>query len=116
MTDAERKVWAMLRSAFPEWRFRRQVPFRQYIADFASHRARLVIEVDGGQHDQAGDAPRTAIIEAAGYRIMRFWNSDVLTNIAGIATRLATVLDETSHTHTPSPSTLEQHKHELQPL
>src|SRR3546814_17023557 len=84
MTDAERKFWAMLRSAVPEWRFRRQVPFRQYIADFASHRARLVIEVDGGQHDQAGDAPRTAIIEADGYRIVRVWTSEVLTNMAGI--------------------------------
>src|SRR3546814_15556798 len=96
MTDAERKVWAMLRSAFPEWRFRRQVPFRQYIADFASHRARLVIEVDGGHHDQAGDTPRTAIIEAAGYRIVRCWTSDVLTNNAGHATRLPTGLDETT--------------------
>src|SRR3546814_1081847 len=75
-----------------------------YIADFASHRARLVIEVDGGQHDQAGDAPRTAIIEADGYRIVRFWNSDVLTNIAGIATRLSTVLDETSPPPNPPPS------------
>src|SRR3546814_7259621 len=63
MTDAERKVWAMLRSAFPEWRFRRQVPFRPYIADFASHPARLVIEVAGGQPDQAGDAPRTALLQ-----------------------------------------------------
>src|SRR3546814_5476337 len=104
MTDAERKVGAMLRSACPEWRFLRQVPFLQYIADFASHRARLVIEVDGGQHDQAGDAPRTAIIEADGYRIVRFWNSDVLTNIAGIATRLSTVLDETSPPPNPPPS------------
>jgi len=104
MTDAERKVWAMLRSAFPEWRFRRQVPFRQYIADFASHRARLAIEVDGGQHDEASDAPRTAIIEADGYRVLRFWNNDVLTNIEGVAARLAAVLDETSPPPNPPPS------------
>jgi very-short-patch-repair endonuclease len=104
MTDAERKIWTMLRSAFPEWRFRRQVPFRQYIADFASHQARLVIEVDGGQHNEATDAPRTAIIEADGYRVLRFWNNDVLTNIEGIATELATVLEETSPPPNPPPS------------
>jgi very-short-patch-repair endonuclease len=104
MTDAERKVWAMLRSAFPEWRFRRQVPFRQYIADFASHRARLVIEVDGGQHGVAEDAPRTAIIEADGYRVLRFWNNDVLANIEGVATLLANVLAETSPPPNPPPS------------
>ena len=103
MTDAERKVWAMLRSTFTEWRFRRQVPFRQYIADFASHRARLAIEVDGGQHDEASDAPRTAIIEADGYRVLRFWNNDVLTNIEGVAARLAAILDETSPPPKPTP-------------
>src|SRR3546814_16379970 len=60
MTDAERKVWALLRSAFPKWCFRRQVPFHHYIADFASHRARLVLEIYGGRHGEASDAPRTA--------------------------------------------------------
>src|SRR3546814_11460672 len=103
MTDAERKVWAMLRSAFPEWRFRRQVPFRQYIADFASHRARLVIEVDGGQHDQAGDAPRTAIIETDGYRIVRFSKREVLTKLTGIATRVPNELHHYVPPHNPPP-------------
>src|SRR3546814_11133152 len=105
MREGEREVWAMRRSGLPGGRVRGEVALRQYIADVASHRARLVIEVDGGQHDQAGDAPRTAIIEADGYRIVRFWNSDVLTNIAGIATRLSTVLDETSLPPNPPPST-----------
>ncbi|HMO76887.1 MAG TPA: endonuclease domain-containing protein [Sphingopyxis sp.] len=104
MTDTERKVWTLLRSAFPEWRFRRQVPFRQYIADFASHRARLVIEIDGGQHNEFVDASRTAIIEADGYRVLRFWNNDVLKNIEGVAIQLATVLDETSPPPNPPPS------------
>lgn len=104
MTDAERKMWTLLRSAFPEWRFRRQVPFRQYIADFASHRARLVIEVDGGQHSEEVDAPRTAIIEADGYRVIRFWNNDVLANLDGVAIQLAAALAEASPPPNPPPS------------
>lgn len=104
MTDAERKLWELMRTAFPEWRFRRQVPFRQYIADFASHRARLVIEVDGGQHGEDVDASRTAVIEADGYRVLRFWNNDVLQNIEGVATVLAAVLNEASPPPNPPPS------------
>jgi very-short-patch-repair endonuclease len=104
MTDAERKIWTLLRTAFPDWRFRRQVPIRQYIADFASHRARLVIEIYGGQHNEEIDAPRTAIIESDGYRVVRFWNNDVLANIDGVATLLTKALDETSPPPNPPPS------------
>ena len=57
---------------------------RQYIADFASHAAKLVIEVDGGQHSDQVDADRTATIEADGYRVLRFWNDDVLGNPEGV--------------------------------
>ena len=103
MTDAERKIWTLLRTAFPDWRFRRQVPIRQYIADFASHRARLVIEIDGGQHNEKIDAPRTAIIENDGYRVVRLWNHDVFTNIDGVATLLTKALDETSPPPNPPP-------------
>ncbi|RYD40893.1 MAG: endonuclease domain-containing protein [Sphingomonadales bacterium] len=104
MTYAERKIWTLLRTAFPDWRFRRQVPIRQYIADFASHRARLVVEIDGGQHNKEIDAPRTAIIENDGYRVVRFWNNDVLANIDGVATLLTKALDETSPPPNPPPS------------
>ena len=104
MTDAERKIWTLLRTAFPDWRFRRQVPIRQYIADFASHQARLVIEIDGGQHDEKIDAPRTAVIENDGYRVIRFWNNDVLDNIDGVATLLTRALAETAPPPTPPPS------------
>jgi very-short-patch-repair endonuclease len=104
MTDAERKIWTLLRTAFPDWRFRRQVPIRQYIADFASHRAGLVIEIDGGQHNEEIDAPRTAVIENDGYRVVRFWNNDVLANIDGIATLLTKALDEISPPPNPPPS------------
>ncbi len=104
MTDAERKIWTLLRTAFPGWRFRRQVPIRQYIADFASHRARLVIEVDGGQHDEAVDGPRTAVIENDGYRVIRFWNNDMLANIDGVAILLTKALAESSPPPNPPPS------------
>ena len=104
MTDAERKMWTLLRTVYPDWRFRRQVPIRQYIADFASHRALLVIEIDGGQHSEEIDAPRTAAIENDGYRVVRFWNHDVLTNIDGVATLLTKALDETSPLPIPPPS------------
>ncbi|WP_446652998.1 endonuclease domain-containing protein [Blastomonas sp.] len=79
-TDAERALWLALRENFPTARFRRRVPIGPYFADFLSFREKLVIEVDGGQHDQQAeyDAARTRFIEAQGYRVIRFWNSDVL--------------------------------------
>ena len=92
----------LLRSAFPEARFRNQVPIRHYIVDFASHRARLVIECDGGQHSEQVDAARTALIEAEGYRVLRFWNNDVLGNPDGVHSVIAEALREL-HPHPASP-------------
>jgi adenine-specific DNA-methyltransferase len=81
-TDAERKLWWILRSLKPlGMHFRRQAPIGNYIADFAWHDGKLVIEVDGGQHAQARqayDVRRTAWLESQGYRVLRFWNIDVL--------------------------------------
>jgi very-short-patch-repair endonuclease len=71
-------MWRLRRSDFPQAHFRFQVPLRDYTADFASHRHRLAIEVDGGQHTESGDRERTRIIESEGYRVLRFWNNDVL--------------------------------------
>ena len=93
-TDAENVMWRLLRESFPDARFRRQVPLRHFIADFASHRHRLVIEVDGGQHDEAADATRTNVIEAEGYSVLRFWNHDVLGNPDGVHTAIAGVLHD----------------------
>ena len=86
MTDAERVLWRALRSALPDYHWRKQIPFGPYIVDFCSHRAKLVIEVDGGQHAEGGDrdATRTRFLEAEGYRIIRFWNNDVFTNREGV--------------------------------
>ena len=92
MTDAERAMWRLLRELAPAARWRRQVPLRHFIVDFASHRTKLVVEVDGGQHSEETDAARTAMIEAEGYRVLRFWNNDVLGNAEGCARVLATAL------------------------
>src|SRR5262249_17061999 len=87
-TEAEKKLWWHLRHRLPvsNMHFRRQVRMGRYIVDFASHRAKLVIEIDGGQHVEqaAADAERTRFLEAEGYRVVRFWNNDVLTNIDGV--------------------------------
>jgi very-short-patch-repair endonuclease len=101
-TRAEQVMWRLLRESFPEARFRRQVPLRRFIADFASHRARLVIECDGGQHDEEVDAERTRLIEAENYRVLRFWNSDVLGNPEGVHSVIAEALLE-RHPHPASP-------------
>ena len=94
-------MWRLLRESFPEARFRRQVPLRMFTADFASHRARIVIEVDGGQHSPERDADRTRLIEAEGYRLIRFWNHEALGNPEGVWTAIAEALRE-RHPH-PSP-------------
>jgi very-short-patch-repair endonuclease len=97
-------MWRLLKANFPEARFRRQVPLRHYLADFASHSSKLVIEIDGGQHDRDRDAARTTAIEAEGYRVVRFWNNEVMENGDGCMTRLAQFL---RHDH-PHPATTRQ--------
>jgi thiamine-monophosphate kinase len=101
-TDAERALWNLLRTSFPEARFRRQVPIRNFIVDFASHAAKLVIEVDGGQHEEAGDAARTALIEKEGYCVLRFWNNEVLENPEGVGQSISIALRE-GHPHPTLP-------------
>lgn len=102
MTDAERALWRMLRESFANERFRRQVPIRHFIADFLSHRAKLVIEVDGGQHSNEADAARNELIEAEGYRLIRFWNNEVLGNPDGVWSVIDRVLRE-PHPHPTLP-------------
>jgi very-short-patch-repair endonuclease len=93
-------MWRMLRDFFPEAHFRRQVPIRNFIADFASHALKLVIEIDGGQHSENVDRHRTALIEAEGYRVLRFWNHDVLGNGDGVVTVLAPYCGDATPTPT----------------
>ena len=86
MGDAEMTLWFRLRRRkMAGRRFRRQVPVGHYIVDFACLSARLIIEVDGGRHhnrtSRVLDETRTASLEARGYRVLRFWNSRVLSDI-----------------------------------
>lgn len=85
-TDAERKLWPELRDRrLAGAKFRRQHPLGPYVADFFCIEARLVIEVDGGQHaESAHDAVRDRWMEDRGWRVLRFWNPDVLTNMDGV--------------------------------
>ena len=94
-TDVERKLWSMLRGRqLGGFKFRRQVPIDRYFADFACVEAKLIVELDGGQHaDQvAYDAERTAMLEAWGWRVVRFWNDDVLVNADGVAETILNAL------------------------
>jgi len=86
MTDAEQALWHMLRQRqINGLRFRRQVPIDRYIVDFACLEARLVIEVDGGQHSESqSDKVRDAYLHSQGFRVLRLWNNDVLSNREGV--------------------------------
>ncbi|HEX7885603.1 MAG TPA: DUF559 domain-containing protein [Phenylobacterium sp.] len=92
-TDAEARLWNALRARrLGGWGWKRQVPWGPFFLDFLSVEAGLVVEVDGGQHSERTDydARRTSYVERSGLRVIRFWNSDVLTNRDGVC---ATILD-----------------------
>jgi very-short-patch-repair endonuclease len=86
-TDAERVLWFRLRDRrLDGWKFRRQMPIDRYIVDFCCPDARLIVELDGGQHDEnrQADAARTEVLSVMGYLVLRFWNNDVLANTDGV--------------------------------
>jgi very-short-patch-repair endonuclease len=84
-----------------EWKFKRQEQIGNYIVDFVCFKARLVVEADGSQHaDSAGDAQRDAYLTRQGFRVLRFWNNDVLTNSDGVGTAILAALE----TPLPNPS------------
>ncbi|MBI4287358.1 MAG: endonuclease domain-containing protein [Chloroflexi bacterium] len=102
-TDAERLLWSRLRRKYLEGaKFKRQQPIGSYIVDFVSFEKGLVVEVDGGQHAEGEmlerDAERTRQLEAKGYRVLRFWDNEVLSNLDGV---LETVLDALARTGPP---------------
>ena len=80
-TDAERKLWHYLRNRnLDKQKFRRQHPLPPYVVDFVCLESKLIVELDGGQHLEQGsrDEKRTAFLESLGFRVIRFWNDDVL--------------------------------------
>ena len=97
LTDAERRLWNRLRrNQLDGHHFRRQRPIGPFIVDFVCMAKCLIVEVDGGQHaDRAKeDASRTAYLEKKGYRVLRFWNNDVLVNAEGVLEVIRSALDE----------------------
>ena len=84
MTDAESRLWKEIRKKqLPGYKFRRQYPVGKYVLDFVCLNAGLVIEIDGGQHQESFvyDQKRTLWLEQQAYRVLRFWNNEVLYNI-----------------------------------
>ena len=94
MTDAERKLWFLLRDRrLGQTKFRRQVPIGPFIADFLSFESRLVIKVDGGQHAESlQDKKRDRWFAANGFRVLRFWNNEVLSNLQGVYETISAAL------------------------
>ncbi|WP_254603136.1 endonuclease domain-containing protein [Sphingomonas bacterium] len=90
-TEPEARLWRALRDAFPQAKFRFQVPMGPYYADFCSHGVKLVIELDGDTHvgREDRDAARTAFINGEGYGVIRFGNPDVTTNLEGVIATIA---------------------------
>ena len=106
-TDAESLLWYHLRDRrLANFKFRRQRPIGPYFADFACLEAKLIVELDGGQHVEAAgyDEDRTRFIEAQGYRVLRFWNNEVMAQTDAVRERILQALQEDN----PHPSPLPQ--------
>ena len=102
-TDAETRIWSRLRNrGLNNAKFRRQIAIDPYIVDFVCSDHMLIVELDGGQHaEQAqADKERTRFLESKGYRVLRFWNNDVLENTEGV---LEVILAELSKRPSPNP-------------
>jgi very-short-patch-repair endonuclease len=104
-TEAERQLWRQLRELkLAGFKFRQQVPIDYFIVDFACLSERLIVEVDGGTHSTDAelerDARRERYLQEQGFRVLRFWNSDVMQNMEGVMDTIVAAL----HTPTPDPS------------
>lgn len=103
MTDAERHLWKFLKDRqFEGYKFRRQQPIGKYIVDFVNFERKLIIELDGGQHfENEKDKEREGYLRKQGYKILRFWDNEVLKNIEGV---LDLIRDELEKHPSPHPS------------
>jgi very-short-patch-repair endonuclease len=93
-TKAEKRLWRALRGETLGVRFRRQHPVGGDIADFACVELRIVVELDGGQHGGEADAARDTSMRAAGWRVLRYWNNDVMDSFDGVLADIARVVVE----------------------
>jgi len=96
MTPAERKLWAYLERSQLGFRFRRQHAIGNFIVDFCCIKKKLIIELDGSQHLdlQEYDEDRSKYLESRGYRVIRFWNNDVMSNIEGVIVAITYALED----------------------
>ena len=105
MTDAERLLWRHLRNReLGGWKFRRQYQVGPFIVDFICVEKNVVIEVDGGQHaeNEVLDLQRSAYLNKMGYRVLRFWNNDVLQETEAVLTAIFAILANCKQ-NSPSP-------------
>lgn len=106
MTDSERILWHELRAKrFVGFKFKRQQPLGRYIVDFVCFEAKLIIELDGGQHQDAvvQDIARDTWLNAQGFSVLRFWNNEFLQNQAGCLERVLAELNAATLSLNPSP-------------
>jgi very-short-patch-repair endonuclease len=97
LTDVENKLWSQLRARqFSGVKFRRQHPIGPFIVDFCCIERGLAVELDGSQHAErnAADERRTRLIERSGYRVLRFWDNEVLSNLYGVSERISEALED----------------------
>jgi very-short-patch-repair endonuclease len=115
-TDAERKMWWLLCSMKPlGMHFRRQAPIGRYIADFAWHSGKIVIELDGSQHADVRkeyDLRRTAWLQSQGYCVLRFWNNDVLKSPRSVGEAILAAVQDRSRVAPEDPTPTPPHKGE----
>jgi very-short-patch-repair endonuclease len=113
-SDAEQKLWFHLRGKrFNDVKFKRQKPIGLYIVDFVAVSEKIVIELDGGQHQEqmAYDQERTRYLESCGYRVLRFWNNECLTQIEAVLEHIRNALAQTvSSVQAPSPPPLSRER------
>lgn len=103
MTDAEWKIWDMLRGPQCTFKFRRQHPIAPYIIDFYCAELNLIIEADGGQHGGLHDKKRDTFLKDKGYHILRFWNNNILENPCGVWDKIAMTIDTINSQDCPPP-------------
>ena len=98
-TDAERTIWFRLRGRrLAGWKFKRQVPIDRFVVDFVCADAKMIVELDGGQHAERTpqDEERTRTLESMGYLVLRFWNNDVMRNTEGVLEEILNTLSQQS--------------------
>ncbi|MBP6242505.1 MAG: endonuclease domain-containing protein [Hydromonas sp.] len=103
-TEAEAKIWYHLRAKrMCGVKFKRQAPMGAYIVDFVAKHEHLIIEIDGGQHNEQIDKTRTTWLENQGFKVLRFWNNEVLTNIEDVLEAIRLNLVPTQPPSPPTP-------------